>query len=73
MGADFKECIKCKPPKRHPGCQDTCPDYIRDKTKHEEKLKKIRDAKAIDKAANDYRAIAQKRMKCNRGKKNHAK
>lgn len=23
----FDECIVCVPPKRHPGCQDTCPEH----------------------------------------------
>lgn len=23
-----KCCIKCVPPKRHPGCQDRCPEYL---------------------------------------------
>lgn len=23
----FDCCIKCKPPKRYPGCSDKCPEY----------------------------------------------
>ena len=40
----FEHCRDCKPPKRHPGCQDHCPDYIADKAKHNEL--KAADAKA---------------------------
>lgn len=35
---DFFECChQCKAPKRHPGCHDSCPDYI--------KAKKLWDAR----------------------------
>lgn len=33
----FESCIKCVPPKRHPGCQDHCPDYAKDKAEYNEK------------------------------------
>lgn len=30
---NFEKCITCKPPKRHPGCQDNCPHYKEGKAK----------------------------------------
>jgi hypothetical protein len=27
----FECCLKCKPPKRYPGCHSKCDDYLRDK------------------------------------------
>lgn len=31
----FECCHICKPPKRHPGCQDHCPEYAAGKKKHD--------------------------------------
>lgn len=28
-------CKDCKAPKRHPGCHGSCPEYIEEKTAHE--------------------------------------
>lgn len=33
----FEHCHHCKPPKRHPGCQDHCPDGKADKAEYNEK------------------------------------
>lgn len=33
----FDHCRFCKPPKRHPGCQDHCPDGKADKAEYNEK------------------------------------
>lgn len=30
----FEHCQSCKPPMRHPGCQDHCPYYEADIAKH---------------------------------------
>lgn len=30
----FEHCQSCKPPMRHPGCQDHCPYYAADIAKH---------------------------------------
>lgn len=27
----FSSCYRCEPPKRHPGCHATCPEYIEDR------------------------------------------
>ena len=32
----FECCIKCKPPKRYPGCSANCPDYKKDRAKFDE-------------------------------------
>jgi hypothetical protein len=32
----FECCRPCKPPKRKPGCQDHCPEYIAAKAKYNE-------------------------------------
>ena len=39
-------CKGCTPPKRYPGCHASCPEYIADKAKHDERkamLDKERD------------------------------
>ena len=33
MANYFEECQKCVPPKRHPGCHGTCPDYAESRAK----------------------------------------
>lgn len=33
----FEHCRNCKPPKRHPGCQDHCPDGKADKAEYNAK------------------------------------
>lgn len=37
MGGVIKCCIDCKPPKRHPGCHDHCPEYIGERAEHDER------------------------------------
>lgn len=32
---NFDECMVCKPPKRHPGCQDHCPEHKKAKAAFE--------------------------------------
>lgn len=71
--ANFKACIKCVAPKRHPGCQDTCPEHQGEKQDYENKKALIRQAKQKEKSMNDYQAAAMHRMKVNRGKNIHAK
>ena len=31
----FNACYYCKPPRRHPGCHATCPDYAEDKKNYD--------------------------------------
>ena len=31
----FSSCYHCKPPKRHPGCHATCPNYAEDKKNYD--------------------------------------
>ena len=35
MANYFEECQKCVPPKRHPGCHGTCPDYAKARAKYD--------------------------------------
>lgn len=35
MGVIIKCCQHCVPPKRYPGCHDSCPDYAAQKAEHE--------------------------------------
>ena len=37
---DEFRCKGCTPPKRHPSCHATCPEYIEDKAAHEERKSK---------------------------------
>ena len=69
----FKECVTCKPPKRHPGCQDTCPDYLKNKADLDKEKAIVHDAMNKQRAVSDYQSGAYHRMKHNRGKNTHAK
>lgn len=31
----YRACLKCVAPKRHPGCHETCPEYKKDKERHQ--------------------------------------
>ena len=61
----FENCRKCVPPKRHSGCHDKCPDYIKDKKEHDEFKKKIWEKKKIEKALSEYKkeAVNKERTK----------
>lgn len=58
-------CKYCKAPKRHPGCHDTCPDYILAKAKHNELKDKIYHTKhnTYDIAETVVRLNKEKRKK----------
>ena len=61
-------CKGCTPPKRHPTCHASCPEYITDKAAHDER-KAIRD-----KERDISCAITQNRTdKVIRAKKRHGK
>lgn len=32
-----RSCYGCIPPRRHPGCHATCPDYEKDDAEHQER------------------------------------
>jgi hypothetical protein len=32
----FKACKECTAPKRHPGCHDRCPEYLKEKAEYQE-------------------------------------
>lgn len=49
---NFERCYKCE--ERYPGCQDHCPTGIELKRKHEERKKKIDEAKAEYYGAKGY-------------------
>ena len=44
----FKECAQCVPPRRHPGCHQTCPDYIEDKERHDKIMQRHKRKKDLD-------------------------
>lgn len=70
MSGVFKSCIPCKPPKRYPGCQDSCPDYRREW----EKNQKVLQAKYREAEARSYGVGAHGRMTSKaRGINHHAK
>ena len=52
--SDFKCCLDC--PKRKVGCHATCPDYIKEKEKHDATEKEKRS-----KEINDYRVVIHKK------------
>ena len=45
---DNNPCRYCKPPKRHSGCQDTCPDGIAWLKEYHAKQKKANAAQKLD-------------------------
>lgn len=44
----FDECRVCKPPRRHPGCHDRCPDYAKGKAKQDADKAAAGKSKKID-------------------------
>ena len=44
MSHIIEVCHYCVAPKRHPGCHDKCPEYLKEKAKYEER-KAIEDKK----------------------------
>lgn len=50
----FEECHKCKPPKRKPGCQDTCPHYKEDRAKYDKCAKKDKLRRELDRYNKPY-------------------
>lgn len=44
----FKCCKECKPPKRCPGCHDTCKEYQEIKALNENEKEKICKAKSLE-------------------------
>lgn len=47
-------CRDCVAPKRHPGCHDTCGDYIVEKAFHNAEIKTEREKYEIDSYSVDY-------------------
>lgn len=66
----FEECHHCVAPKRHPGCHDHCPDYIRAKAKYDQKRIDAREqswvSSYVKKSIVDARDSNVKRLKGNR-------
>ena len=52
--SDFKCCLDC--PRRKISCHSTCPDYIKEKEKHDATEKEKRS-----KEINDYRVVIHKK------------
>lgn len=46
-------CKWCKPPKRHPGCHSTCPEYLSEKEEYDSKMAAY---KKKNKTEMDYRS-----------------
>lgn len=55
MGSIIKCCHHCVPPKRHPGCHGTCPDYIEERALYDE----LKDA--ADQVKHTQRGIVMQR------------
>ena len=47
----MRACMQCGD--RHPACQDSCEKFLEYKAQRDEKLERIRTAKASDKLARD--------------------
>lgn len=47
----MRACVQCGD--RHPACQDSCEKFLEHKAQRDEKLERIRKAKASDKLARD--------------------
>lgn len=47
----FECCLNCCPPKRHPGCHGSCPEYMGQKAMHDEQ-----------KAASDRKKFIKQRL-----------
>lgn len=59
----FDECRVCVPPKRHSGCHDTCPDYIKRKAEWDENKKKIWENKKKEKEIGGYKINATRKAR----------
>lgn len=63
----FECCENCKPPKRHPTCHDTCPEFAIDKAFYEvfKEEEKERGTRVISKTAFDeIQCMSHKNHKC---------
>jgi hypothetical protein len=62
-------CYGCVPPKRTPTCHSTCPEYIKQKAKHDAEREARNEAKFVDwsienqKADRTRQALRQKGIK----------
>lgn len=43
----IKCCEKCVPPKREPGCHDSCEQYLEEKAEHERRKEEIDRKKRV--------------------------
>ena len=65
----FESCRKCVAPKRHPGCQDHCPDYAKDKKVYDEwkaaedKRRKTQNEIFTQKTDGIMKAVRKRRQK----------
>lgn len=66
----FDNCKTCIPPKRHPGCHDKCPDYIKDKKEHEEFKNKVWEEKRKVGDVSTYKKEAVSKARNRNFKKN---
>ena len=48
----IKCCLGCVAPKRHPGCHDHCPEYIKEKNKYNEERAAAYKKKLIEDGLN---------------------
>ena len=52
MSGSFNACRYCVAPKRHPGCHDTCMEYLMEKAVHETKKAVADKQKAVNTGLN---------------------
>ena len=66
----FEECHYCKPPKRHPGCHDHCPEYLASKAEYDQRRMDARQDRLVTSYIKmnimDARDANNKRLKGNR-------
>lgn len=69
--SNFECCHYCKPPKRTPGCHDTCSEYLEAKAMFEQKKKdhdKYKEAELyLNHSVMERKNMAAKRKKKNAG------
>lgn len=51
-------CMGCVAPKRHPGCHDSCPQYLEEKAKHDAEKEAEEKKKSIERGIDSQRAKA---------------
>ena len=61
-------CKDCVPPKRHPGCHGTCPEYLGEKEAYDVQMKEYRKEHNLSNAIYAQRGLAVRRAMKHRRK-----